>query len=348
MHIVDTKILNLSFNRRNRSLPLGMLLFYCIGLCAWLSSGQTVPILINYQGQISNPDGTPPATGDYELSFSIYDAPKDGILIWGPQTFGGANGPGLGPKIPVVQGFFNTSLGPVDTLGRSLSTAFSNSLRFVEIKVGKGAPIIPRQQFLSSPFALRAELAGQVASGSISAQHLAKDLTLDVLIPPGTILPFGGSVIPEGWLACGGDEIPRLKYSRLFKAISTSWGAGDGVLSFHLPDLRGLFLRGVNGGRVGEFSDPDLGDASRTNIHGGGATGNQVGSYQRDAFERHTHKPFDVPIAQSFSFLAAPSDVYVPAYGPGVFVNNLPSSGAAGQSQETRPKNAYVNYIIKY
>jgi hypothetical protein len=49
------------------------------------------------------------------------------------------------------------------------------------------------------------------------------------------------------------------------------------------PDLRGVFLRGVNHGRSDPFADPDL--ANRTNLSIGGNTANNVGTSQGDALQ---------------------------------------------------------------
>jgi len=68
-------------------------------------------------------------------------------------------------------------------------------------------------------------------------------------IPAGMIAPFAMPKTPEGWLLCDGAQISRQTYSSLFTAIGTWWGAGDGTTTFHLPDLRGMFLRGWDQGR---------------------------------------------------------------------------------------------------
>ena len=79
-------------------------------------AAQSVPPLINYQGKLVNSNSIPLPTGDYELRFSIWDAATGGTQVWGPQIFNGQADPGLGlgPKVPVVQGWFNVTLGPVD------------------------------------------------------------------------------------------------------------------------------------------------------------------------------------------------------------------------------------------
>jgi hypothetical protein len=62
----------------------------------------------------------------------------------------------------------------------------------------------------------------------------------------GSVIPFGGSSAPTGFLACDGATIDRTTYADLFSAIGTTWGAGDGVTTFRIPDLRGRFIRGSN------------------------------------------------------------------------------------------------------
>jgi plastocyanin len=67
------------------------------------------------------------------------------------------------------------------------------------------------------------------------------------LTPPGTITAFAGNTIPVGWKICDGSAISRTSYDDLFIAIGINWGQGDNSSTFNLPDLRGRFLRGVDG-----------------------------------------------------------------------------------------------------
>lgn len=53
----------------------------------------------------------------------------------------------------------------------------------------------------------------------------------------GAILPFAGSVIPEGFLLCDGRAVSRETYGNLFYEIGTAYGAGDGSTTFNLPDM---------------------------------------------------------------------------------------------------------------
>ena len=59
------------------------------------------------------------------------------------------------------------------------------------------------------------------------------------IMPSGAIIAFGGAAAPDaGWLLCDGSNVSRTTYARLFAAIATAYGAGDGSSTFGLPDLR--------------------------------------------------------------------------------------------------------------
>ena len=58
-------------------------------------------------------------------------------------------------------------------------------------------------------------------------------------VPAGTIIDYAGSAVPDGYLACDGQNIARAGvYANLFSYISTTYGVGDGSSTFTLPDLR--------------------------------------------------------------------------------------------------------------
>ncbi|MGF2880935.1 phage tail protein [Acinetobacter johnsonii] len=90
--------------------------------------------------------------------------------------------------------------------------------------------------------------------------------------PPGTVIMLAATNIPTGYrlLKCNGATISRIAYSDLFSVIGTTFGVGDGVNTFRLPDLRGEFLRGWDDGR-------------------GVDAGRIFGSWQTDEFRSHDH-----------------------------------------------------------
>lgn len=56
--------------------------------------------------------------------------------------------------------------------------------------------------------------------------------------------------VPEGIeiVPCDGRALSRTTYLELFSLLGTAFGAGDGSTTFNIPDYRGLFLRGWDGG----------------------------------------------------------------------------------------------------
>jgi microcystin-dependent protein len=65
-----------------------------------------------------------------------------------------------------------------------------------------------------------------------------------VLMPAGIILPYGGSVLPSGWLWAQGQAVNRTTYARLFGAVGTTFGVGDGSTTFNVPDMQRRFPLG--------------------------------------------------------------------------------------------------------
>jgi len=65
--------------------------------------------------------------------------------------------------------------------------------------------------------------------------------------PSGAIVDFAGASAPNGWYLCDGSLKNRDIDAPLFAAIGELYGAGDGVTTFALPDLRGRVTAGVDG-----------------------------------------------------------------------------------------------------
>ncbi|MCK5355241.1 MAG: tail fiber protein [Methyloprofundus sp.] len=259
------------------------LIFY---FCIHSALAQSVPPLINYQGMLTDSEGKP-LVGTKNLTFNIYASADATDLIWGPQVF---------TTVPLINGQFNVILGTTDTVGRSLVTAFGESNRFLGIKVGDETEITPRQQVLSSPYAIK-------------AGHHSN------IIPVGSINAYWGGNAPLGWLMCDGASIPdEAIYEELKKLVGNN-----------TPDLRGMFLRGLNDGRMDGRQDPN--GSSRL-----------LGSYQEDKFSLHSHSyvkrtGIDGHQAGPYHNIAH-----------GLETKDTDSVGG----DETRPKNIAVRFIIKY
>lgn len=70
----------------------------------------------------------------------------------------------------------------------------------------------------------------------------------EMTLPVGSSIQFFGSAAPDGWLFCDGAAISRSAYADLFAVIGTTYGAGDGSTTFHLPDMRGRVPVGTGTG----------------------------------------------------------------------------------------------------
>lgn len=179
--------------------------------------------------------------------------------------------------------------------------------------------------------------------------------------PVGSIVAFAGpqSKIPDGWLVCDGKTYDRTdKYSSLFNAIGTTWG-GDGVNRFAVPDLRGLFLRGVNETADSAQGDPnkDNRTVSRPDLRNQGNRGNSVGSKQTDEIKNHLHTlndPGHVHNSRTGRGWASGGDQTYARNDAGYETQTPTTSSTTGITldatggSESRPRNAYVYYIIKF
>lgn len=70
---------------------------------------------------------------------------------------------------------------------------------------------------------------------------------VEKLIQPGTVVMYGGSVAPAGWLLCDGAAVSRAAFSTLYGVIRDHFGAGDGSTTFNLPDCARRVPIGVGG-----------------------------------------------------------------------------------------------------
>lgn len=71
------------------------------------------------------------------------------------------------------------------------------------------------------------------------------------VVPSGAVIPFAGSIAPQGYLLCDGSEVSRADYPYLFDAIGTIYGEGDGSTTFNLPNLQDKFIEGSGTNAVG-------------------------------------------------------------------------------------------------
>ena len=155
----------------------------------------------------------------------------------------------------------------------------------------------------------------------------------DWYTPPGAVMPYAGTSLPSGWLWCGGNLVSRTQYAALFKAIGTTYGAGDGKTTFALPDLRGRVAAGANASNaLASKAGADSKKIARANLPSEKLKIADNGSWLVDTtqFGVHTGKPLTLGAGRIDA-----EYLYTDPLG-------------SGTAFDVRQATLYLNYIIKY
>jgi len=192
-----------------------------------------------------------------------------------------------------------------------------------------------------SPFALWGPAAGGVPVGHVvpyAGPAAATDSGDGV-----DLAQIAARLAAAGWLLCDGRELDRHDYPQLHGVIGTAFGGDGAAGTFRLPDLRGRFARGVDGGAG---HDPDAGQ--RRAPAAGGASGDRVGSLQLDAFQGHEHH---YTATQETGSPAEAGEAPTLAPLPDQATKGEVADSGYGQPRvaaETRPVNLALNHLIRY
>ena len=151
--------------------------------------------------------------------------------------------------------------------------------------------------------------------------------TLYADAPIGTISPFGGSVIPSGYLLCDGAEVLKTAYAELYAVIGDAFGTASVNTKFVLPDLREATTKGIGENPNGS-----------QHVKSGGLS---LGEFVDDRIQQHSH----------YSFVADQGTIneYGAAYSTTLGMLNTLSvdPNVARVGATTEVKSVGVNYIIK-
>lgn len=174
------------------------------------------------------------------------------------------------------------------------------------------------------------------------------ELILDAssIVSPGTIFFFAGNTAPTGALKANGALLSRTTYAKLFAAIGTVHGAGDGATTFGLPDLRGEFLRGWDDGRgvdSGRLFGSAQAGAMLNHTHSG--TTNVDGSHQHNAIAASGGGGATTIPAQPGAAIPNNQMIQFGGAHSHAFTTGNPNTGGG---TETRPRNIALLPCIKY
>jgi microcystin-dependent protein len=205
--------------------------------------------LFTYQGKLTDASGDALADGQYRI----------GVRIWENSTPPAQNPENEEPlwarkyDVPVQDGLFSLMIGATGiawthtpgALTDSLKLALSGGNRFLDITIMSDAngsvrdqaqwqTLAPRQSLNAVPYAMNG-------------------------VPTGTVVPFAGTIAPEGWLICNGATtlpIDDPRYRQLQAVIGTVFNTGDEPSGhFRIPDMRGRTAIGSGQGNTRAHED---------------------------------------------------------------------------------------------
>ena len=100
----------------------------------------------NFQGRLTNPDGTNVTDGAYNMTFRIYDVASGGAPLWSENHVGGK-------KVTVEDGVFNVNLGSINAINLN----FNSGVYYLGIEVDGDGEMTPRRRIGGAGYSLNTE-----------------------------------------------------------------------------------------------------------------------------------------------------------------------------------------------
>ena len=160
----------------------------------------------------------------------------------------------------------------------------------------------------------------------VQKSNLIKDT-----VPAGVIEMFGGSTAPSGYLICDGSAVSRTTYSKLFTAIGTTYGAGDGSTTFNVPNIKGRVVVGYN--------------SAETEFDALGETGGEK-THTLTVAEMPSHNHSKTVIPRDTQWLA-PSQGWNYSFTDGATYTHYTDDTGGGDAHNNLQPYIVLNYIIK-
>lgn len=138
-------------------------LLAAIGLALLLGSpvlAQAVPLQLAHQGTLTDASG--PVTDTVDMTFRLFDDATSGSEVWSETR-----------TIDVVGGNYSVILGSGAQSSPIESVLVAEPSLWLEITVGTGSPLLPRQQLASTPYAIAAHTAENVSGGTVDASSIS-------------------------------------------------------------------------------------------------------------------------------------------------------------------------------
>ncbi|MDI6756685.1 MAG: tail fiber protein [Endomicrobiia bacterium] len=319
-----------------------------------------VPNEINYQGRLR--EYGQPITANRTMNFKIYAIETGGVPVWSSGDV----------VVAVTTGTFSYAMQPsgVDWRWKDF---------WLETTVS-GKILSPREKIAAGVYALHSRTAEGITKTSGTVTVTIGNMTelavttftvsaennrivnvstptayddgatkgyVESWLPVGTILMWGGTQasIPGGWLLCDGSAISRTTYARLFAAISTVHGVGDGVTTFQLPNLRDRFIVGAGSSyTVGNTGGANTVTLSLSEI----PSHNHTGTTGTDGAHTHSYERATITTVKDGSGVWTVYNTWVTGTtsNAGSHGHTINAQGSGG-AHENRPPYFALCYIIK-
>jgi hypothetical protein len=185
-----------------------------------------------YNGRLNN-NGAP-VSGPHDMRFTLYDANAAGVAVAGPLAT---------TPVDVANGLFTVRI----DFGANIFTGPARWLH-VEVRPVGGANysvLTPRQEVTSSPYAIRAETAGTLMNGAVTAGQLN---TAGVAPAPGQFLSYDGGNLT--WTAPGvaaGNIWSLLNGNAYYSAGNVGIGTSTPTAGIRLDVVGAAIIRPGNG-----------------------------------------------------------------------------------------------------
>lgn len=141
------------------------------------------PQKIGFQGKLLDTANNP-RNGSFSMTFRIFDAPTLGTQLWSETQ----------SAVSVNNGVFTVQLGAVTALTAGL---FSDTSAYLEVQVAPDSAMTPRQQLLMSPYAFRALMADDLATGNTNY------IQVRATVQAGAVFHVASGTVAGAFLATG-------------------------------------------------------------------------------------------------------------------------------------------------
>ena len=222
----------------------------------------------------------------------------------------------------------NTQISGINIAEGCAPSGINNAIRqlMADVKAEKEAKDAEQAAKDAEQAAKDAEQDAAISAAQTAADSaLAKEAVL-----PGTVIAWAANSAPTGYLLCNGAAVSRATYAKLYEAIGTTYGAGDGSTTFNLPNLTDRFIQGS--GTAGEYKEAGLPNISGTFLTGGLAGGSS------GAFGTYGHGGIGLKSDNTGSFMTEKRQDF--------YASN--SNATYGASSTVQPPALTMRYYIKY